>query len=508
MNIKNELIEFLDKNLKESRNKSRNIAITTYYYGFENASWPTYEETASYFNVGTRERIRQLLNKYFRDYVKVSDLPSLEKVNNLFKSKKFWIISDLEKDLRLNGIVLEQYSIRGILNLLNDVGVECDYEIYTPELEKASRTSLDLYKNTYLINRTEVKAVKALLKKAKGLPGRCGIASLNYINEELGVHYELIKSLIISSSTSWYYVDGNDFWFLYENKESTIINYSEKVFSFISDANSQRLSEAFRNALDGRSHKYPYPPEIIIKEYLETSIYFESNNGSLVFLGQPSKLNDIEIDVLEYLKEKGEVDFPSLRQYLLNKGYGLPHISKATSSSPLVYVDKTRGRTHYKYRLIGNVQSENVKNQSERYQKFLKKLRELFDKGTDETTESIYRREQYYLQKWLFEGKEQECCAICNNKYSVSTLVAAHKKKRSKCNNAERLDPYIVMPVCLIGCDYLYENRYIVVENGIIVKGLDVKNGSFENDVINKILGNKVSEQWLKGRISYFESRA
>lgn len=47
MNIQNELIYFLTRNLKESVNKTRNIGITTFYYGFGETSWPTYEETAN-----------------------------------------------------------------------------------------------------------------------------------------------------------------------------------------------------------------------------------------------------------------------------------------------------------------------------------------------------------------------------------------------------------------------------------------------------------------------------
>ena len=506
MNIQNELIYFLTRNLKESVNKTRNIGITTFYYGFGETSWPTYEETAKYFNVGTRERIRQLLNKNFRHNVKISDLPNLRNAYQLIESKGFWIASHLENQLISQGFVTKGYSLKGLLNLLIDVGVGCEYELYTPELEKASRASLDLWENTYLINNNEIKIGKALLKKAKLLPGRCGIANLQYLSNELGSHYPLVKSLIESSPTSWCYEHGDDFWFLYENRESSIINYSEKVFSFMAEVDSSRLAEVYRNAMDGRTHNLPYPPESVIKEYLETSIYFECNDGKLSFLGEPSKLNEIEIEVSNFLRENREVKFPELRQFLRDKGYGDPHISKATSSSPLVYVNKTNGRTHYTYSLVGyNFESKPTNSDRERYKIYLKKLRELLNCGTDETTESKYRKEQYFLQSWLFDGKKQECCAICNRTFSICSLVTAHKKKRSQCNEAERLDPYIVMPLCLMGCDYLYERNHILISNGIVVKGIDISDGMFENELIQQLIGNKISEKWLKGHRSYFE---
>ncbi|MBN6535257.1 hypothetical protein JZM39_05620 [Acinetobacter pittii] len=505
MDIQNELECFLNINLKESPNKNRNIQITTFYYGFGDTSWPTYEETAKYFKVGTRERIRQLLNKKFRDYVKITDLPTLKKAYELIESQGFWIASQLEKQLILQGLVTKGYSLKGLLNLLNDVGVGCEYELYTPELEKASRASLDLWKDTYLINNKEIKIGQNLLKKAKQLPGRCGIANLQYLFNELGQHYQLVKSLIESSSTSWCYEHGDDFWYLFENRENTMINYSEKVFSFIAEVDSSRLAEVYRNAMDGRTHDLPYPPEFVIKEYLESSIYFECNDGKLSFLGEPNKLNEIEIEIVNFLRENREVKFPELRKFLRDKGYGDPHISKATSSSPLVYVNKTDGRTHYTYNLVSySFESKPTNNERERYKLYLNKLRELLNCGTDETTESKYRKEQYFLQSWLFEGKKQECCAICNRTFSIFSLVTAHKKKRSQCNDTERLDPYIVMPLCLMGCDYLYERNHILINNGIVKKGIDITDGVFENELIQKLIGNKISEKWLKGPPSYF----
>ena len=44
-------------------------------------------------------------------------------------------------------------------------------------------------------------------------------------------------------------------------------------------------------------------------------------------------------------------------------------------------------------------------------------------------------------------------------------MVAAHIKPRSKCTEPERLDLAIVMPMCKIGCDALYENDYLIVDD-------------------------------------------
>ncbi len=507
MNIEVELIDFLENNIRENTNKSRNIEIIAYYYGFRGSDWPTYEETAKRYSVGTRERIRQLLNNYFRDFVKPSDLPSVEAFREIVYSKDYWKASDLESLVSSSGLVEERFSIKGILNLLDDLDVACDFEIYTPDLDKTSRSSLGLYENNFVIKTSELKKIKSLLKKAQGLPGRCGIANLDYLKDEINGYYELISQLIVNSFSSWTYTDDEGFWYIYENRDNTIINYSEKLFSIISECNSNRLASTYRNALDGRSYKYPYPPEKIIKEYLESSVFFENDAGNLKFIGETNELNDIERDVALYLDGKESVSFPEFRTHLRSKGYGDPHIQKATSSSPLVYVDKSGGRTHYKYSLINSPSSkeQNPPTHS-RYKEFLIKLRKLLTTGTDETLEQKARKEQRILQDWLFKGKKQEKCAICGKTYSVNTLVAAHKKQRSECNDAERLDPYIVMPVCLIGCDYLYEKRYVFIEQGVVKRGVEVENGAEEFEIVNNLSGNKIDSRWLKGSSSYFES--
>ena len=44
-------------------------------------------------------------------------------------------------------------------------------------------------------------------------------------------------------------------------------------------------------------------------------------------------------------------------------------------------------------------------------------------------------------------------------------MVAAHIKPRSKCTESERVDPAVVMPMCKIGCDALYEINYLTVDD-------------------------------------------
>lgn len=75
------------------------------------------------------------------------------------------------------------------------------------------------------------------------------------------------------------------------------------------------------------------------------------------------------------------------------------------------------------------------------------------------------RREQAALRAIVF-GTLSSCrCAMCHRIFPVEVMVAAHIKPRYKCNNIERKNSKIVMPLCKIGCDDLYEKGYITVDS-------------------------------------------
>ena len=87
----------------------------------------------------------------------------------------------------------------------------------------------------------------------------------------------------------------------------------------------------------------------------------------------------------------------------------------------------------------------------------------------DKAILSLQRKEQGLLRRYLFHNKTLGRCGICGFNFPVDLLIAAHIKKRAKCNDTEKLDyQNIVMPMCIFGCDKLYENGYIAVKDGYI----------------------------------------
>jgi len=120
----------------------------------------------------------------------------------------------------------------------------------------------------------------------------------------------------------------------------------------------------------------------------------------------------------------------------------------------------------------------------------------------DKVATAILRREQAWLRQSLFGNEKYTTCGICGEKYPVDLLIAAHIKQRSECTDSEKADiPNIAMPMCLMGCDSLYEKGYLTVLNGVVkvISNTD----SVITEKLQSLSGN-VCRYWSNNNESYF----
>ncbi|MBL8205365.1 MAG: hypothetical protein JNM09_14105 [Blastocatellia bacterium] len=150
--------------------------------------------------------------------------------------------------------------------------------------------------------------------------------------------------------------------------------------------------------------------------------------------------------------------------------------------------------------------AENNKEKAGRNDRLRNQLNNL--KNTDEEVLSKRRTEQDKLRKELLDGKGKGKCALCGNEYEDLSLVAAHKKKRQYCSEQERLDPDIVMLLCKFGCDHLYEEGFILIENGKVVENPIKKPKGEERAFIEKLIKDKhcLDKRWLERNSEKFLS--
>ena len=515
MSIINELSQFLYSNLKELDTKARDIDLILYFYGFKDDIWPTLDDAALKCNIGTSkgrrsERPRQIIQNKFISIVEAGDLPSSKKCSDYISSQKIHRTDALYEYLLNHEILEDNVNLRGVMNLLHNLKLCEGYEIYNPNLEKTTRNTYDTSSAVFLIDKDLVAILKKALKSAKVLPGLLGIANLSFLKQELSTDFqwfdELVEILRLSND-SWFYINDDEEFYLMESGANTLINNLKKVRCVTAVSTINELTVSLSNSLRRRTpQKYSYPPEKIIELYLKNSRHTKINGNNIILNIEQGELTEIDKDIIEFMEGKNSSDFHSLSSHLVKKGHEKPIIDKSVLYSPLIHIDKSLGRAHYIYSIVGNTaKAQDSYVNVSKYEIFKQRLLAISTDGTDNTQIVIMRKEQHILAEWLFDGKSTELCAICNNEYSIPSLVTAHKKKRADCAENERIDPNIVMPLCYYGCDYIYEKGYIYINIGKVCSGVLPDNLSlYERSVINAVIGNDIQEKWLQGSIGYF----
>lgn len=509
MYIEEELLDYLDTKISaKCKDKSRNIKLIADYYGFGDSPWPTLEQVAKEFNV-TKERVRQIINTNFRDSLSIDAFPNTIRVAEIIKSYDFISSQEITQQLIHEGLGDATICLVGIFNLLQDLDICNDYDIYDCKLRRLSRSSLNSQTSSYFIHQKIVSDVNIKLKKARTLPGLLGLACLDDLRSELGnlddVSFSNVIDLISSSENYCSVEFEGQNWYCLEDRDNALINSCEKLFGVIESCEISILSEVLENSLN-RTHRFKYPTKKVIEAFLRQYNSFIINGTSVRFTGETSKLTGIQVDIVEYLKKSGNSNYLAIKNHLISKGHKKPTVDKAIFYSSLVFVDKQVERKKRTYQLVPSLSVLNWDNHvpSDRYLEFKARLQKLIGLGTDVSIESTRRREQGILQEWLFSDNTIQDCAICGRTYSVKALVAAHKKKRASCTEQERVDPHIVMPLCVFGCDFIYENRLITIQNGKVCRGEISEENSFDNKTALELIGRNVANKWLVGNNNYF----
>ena len=514
MSIESELTDFLVSQTSGSETANRDIEVALHRYGFRGKIRPTYEETAHFAGLDSKQRAEQIVHKYFKSVVKPTDLPALKRFRNILIRKPYWQVSELYKRCSRYKLFDSDTRIQTILDLSLQVELNHNYEVYTNNFEKAAKTKADL--NSYfVVDETTVPKIKPLIRKAKNLPGQNGIANLKDLRRGSKIFREfepLIRDILSNMDHAWTKDEGEDFWYIIEGfGRNPLQRYGKRVFDMIESADLDTLAESFHKAL--REHtgkpkgkrKYRHPSPRVIREYLKASSFYEVRNGRISFHGTTEKPLDIEIDLVGYLRTNRDATSTELRAYLSKKGYQYANNLKRVFHSP--FLNESGTRKKYVYNLVGDLKDNATEildsiNSDDRYLHFKSLLDDLED--TDELDEQNTRKDQRILRDWLFENKEFESCGICGENYSIRALYAAHKKKRSECDDHERRDPHIVMPMCVFGCDFLYEQGYVKIEDGVVKAALPVEHDGPEKERVAKVIDRKVEDRWLQDSEMYF----
>lgn len=511
MTLEEELLLHLYDVVADGENKSRDIDIVAFFNGFGSSIWPTLEETGQYFGIGTRERVRQIVASNFRDRVSASDLPELRACAERISAYGIWFASDLSHLLINEGWASEGVNILGILNMMQSLGLCMDYKLYDGRITQLTRSKLEEVEDYLILNSESAKLLRDTLKEIRRIPGLVGLADVAHL-DHIQVETETLLALIRLHPAAWIGESGGIVRYCYEDRDNVLINMAEKVFAVFDQVEVSRLAETMANALRRRSTDLSYPNAGAIEQYIRGSKLFQCGRRMAKFEGETRESTSIETDMVDYLAEHGPSDFVAIRSHILGLGYGNPLFVKTIGASPFVHIDRSGGRRQFVYSLVGQSEplpratSSEAPVEDERYARFAARLQRIGAiGGTDADVQASRRREQSILSEYLFEGHSTRLCAICGDEHDVASLVTAHKKRRSLCNERERLDPHIVMPLCVFGCDHLYERGLVRISGGRVVGEPASATGAGTKSYIERIAGRRVRREWLAGEATYFQ---
>jgi len=514
MPLGQQISQFLNASLGTSAPAQRNRKIIECYYGLDELTWPSLEQVGEAFDEITRERVRQIKKKFFLTSVTSDDLPSLLPLVELIKSSDVHLVSELLPRIIDEQLIEEDLELADVIRILNEIGDLSKYALYDGNLEAVTRYSIDDKEQVLLIAKNSLVAVRKLSRELHKLVGQVGIVNFDVAVSETGEesdsHASLVETIIINSADVWL-SEMTPPCFTFETWQNPLTTNLGKSFSVTDSINAIELSEVIKNSFSARTRKIKYPTLAQIDEYLRTSDNFVVEINDFISLSPDSDisqgLSDIEEAASKYLIEHGTSQYPELHGHLKNLGFGDPYIVKGVFHLPVVFVDKEGGRYHYRYSAVGAKKVDHPVRSTPyaKYKKYRARLKKLIANGSDTETLSLARKEQSVLRDWLTEGKDQLECAFCQRTFPVIALVAAHKKRRSECTEDERADPYIVMPLCALGCDFIYEKRFVRIVDGKIKVAANTETDGDLSIIIGELSEREVSEQWLLGSSEYFD---
>ncbi|HDS1826686.1 hypothetical protein K1516_19285 [Stenotrophomonas maltophilia] len=136
------------------------------------------------------------------------------------------------------------------------------------------------------------------------------------------------------------------------------------------------------------------------------------------------------------------------------------------------------------------------------------KLKALAGRELDSMSKGARRVEQQLLRSIHLGGMATAPCTICGRMLPVDLLVIGHIQKRSKCSAEQKLDQSNVMPVCLAGCDRLFENGYIYVDGSGTIRSAERKTATPDvNELLSSIIG-KICSNWNEKSAPYYQLHA
>lgn len=501
MLTKESIEEVIRKRNNNNRNLTRDIQIIQSYFGLGIQTVYTHESLGKEFGGITRERVRQIIDEKFVQRMQKADKEILYEIESVIREfPKIWF-GELKRVLHTRGLADYRLHNYGLNNLIQAFQICPEYGVYTRDFNVATRYDFIDNAPVFMVQKNLEPSLLEEFNTILNVLGMHGIVCLEMVFKQENLdkrNFSFFRSLLTHSEECWTHESQEGLWYLWEGRDGVLLNVLQKMSFVTKEIPIDVISDIVHRYINRRTLPYGTPSQKTITTYLKESANTIYENDQIILLLDGKELNNIEKNILQFYRDRREINigYSELSIYLKELGYQKPNYDKALFQSPIIYVERSDGRGNYRFIIIDALETKNL------YEKTKNRLEKL--EGTNISAEVQLRKEQHILREWLFLGKKSEYCALCGNLYSILSMVCAHKKKRAYCTGDERVDPYIVMPLCLFGCDVMYENEYFeIVEGRVFVHVEELT--EVEKIYVTRSLDRKIDTKWLKGNSDYFK---
>ncbi|WP_156362800.1 hypothetical protein [Rubellimicrobium mesophilum] len=503
---------------------ARNTAMILDHFGFGSLVWPTQEDLLPIYGMKNKQAVSAAEKNYYFDRVKAGPLAGPSRVAAIVTSRTFWLETDLLAEIEAQGITGLPQTAGLLLDYLKTQSLARDHVWTLPNLSPATRESYVRAETRFVLHKDAHKALAKYLDDARKVAGNSGIGEIRTVPAKHAADHpditaEVLKHVIRHDPDVWICERGDEFWFTFDGWRNRLANATAKAFAAVSLCDARLLSTLLVNALADERPRYRYPDQDIVLRWILSGPNFRREGPEVAYLGTTDLLTREERILRDILLKSPGARGPALtREMMARTALQDAMAGRYFYHSPLVFVDRSEGEKLATYHFITDAQKSWQQLRSPaaadaeapspadlRRAALRKALAELGE--TDGSTSARYRKEQSRLAALLFDQDTHGLCAICQRNFGVSALVAAHKKKRKDCSEEERRDPDIVFPLCVFGCDHLYETRQLIIRDGIVAAGTQAS-GPAEAAAIATLLGGRIDSRWLQGPATYFASAA
>lgn len=354
LTIEDELSFCLRAGLPAGRQAARNVNLFLYFYGFRDAVWPTLEEAGEAVGIGTRERVRQILGAALAA-LSERELPSLRAASRRVRSRRFWSARELAERIAEKTGDSPTLSMRGLLNLMHDLGLARGYDAYSPGLARLTRSQVAEGGQYVLARNDSIEPLQWGLHGARRLSMRYGLISATGLADRLGADAPLgpVMTLLQLDPACWTQTCARDFWYAAETPDNVLVGLAAKAFAVAEEIAPERLADTLFNALRAKVGRSIQADRGQIACWIGSSRLFRLAAGRVSFQGQRGALTPLERQLASYLSAQNGADYPAIRDHLRAQGQLDSTISKMATQSPFVHVDRSGGMRSYRYSLVG-----------------------------------------------------------------------------------------------------------------------------------------------------------